>query len=208
MKDLLIDRLVSDLVPVKPLRVSRFWLLVAGGLVLSVVLMVARLGMRPEIAVVALTPVMFWKLAATLLLGITLSLLVLRHGRPGGKATHVDVMLVLLALALFWMPGITGLLWSNGAGVFGESFTGCLKFVSLAALVPLAGFLIWLRRAAPVYPLRAGALAGCAAGAFGGFAFAWYCPHDAYQYVSFYYSLPALWLSAIGAVATRILCKW
>jgi hypothetical protein len=208
MKDLLIDSLVADLTPVKPLRASRFWLLVAGGIALSVGGLVASLGMRPEVARVALTPVMFWKFAATLLLGLTLSVLVLRHSRPGQKTGHIDVLLVLLALGLFWLPGLTGLMWSNGAGVVGERFSGCLKFVSLAALLPLAGFMIWLRQAAPVQLLVAGALAGCAAGAFGGFAFAWYCPHDAYQYVSVYYSLPALWLSALGAGVARFICRW
>jgi hypothetical protein len=204
----LIESLVADLAPVAPLRRRRYWGGIGLSAAASILMLVSWLGLRHDIPALSMSMVMMWKMAVTLLLGLTLSVIVLRASLPGQRIGGGVLAVLAAVLALFWLPGMMALMGGGEIMALLPSGKSCLLFVSLAALLPLAVFLVWLRRAAPVHPVRSGALAGCAAGAFGAFAFAWHCPHNEFQYVSVFYTLPGLWLAGVGAVAARILCRW
>jgi hypothetical protein len=204
----LINSLVNDLAPVKPMRSLSFTLLTAVSVLAAVALIIASLGMRGDFWTSLQSLPLMWKTLTCLALSILLSFLVLNNSRPGGLPASRYVFLLGGLLLLLWIPGILAFLGDGGRFLSGVSPMACLSFITLAGLLPLSAFLVWLKRAAPTRPIRAGALAGCAAGAIGAFAFANHCPHQEYEYISLYYSLPSLWLAGIGAAAARFLCKW
>ncbi len=204
----LIEDLTANLSPVRPLRPVQFWLMTGATLGVALAVIVMRIGLRSDFAGTVQSLPLVWKMLAPLALTGVLSLLVLQASRPGARITMGHWIALAGVVTLFWLPGLIGLVRYHGAAVFDVDPRACLTYVSMAAIVPLIGYLSWLRYAAPVHPMRAGALAGFAAGAAGAFAFATHCPHLEYQYISTFYSLPAFALAGIGAVAAKLLCKW
>ncbi len=203
-----IENLVADLTPVRPLQWTYFAVFVAMSMAVSAVLILGLAGPRADFTATFSSVPLMWKTLAPLALSVLLGALVLRASRPGAHVTRWHWLTLGTLLAIFWIPGAVGFVRDDGAAVLDADPRGCLSYVSLAALVPLGFYLLWLRQAAPVQPVRAGALAGFAAGAIGAFAFANHCPHLEYQYVAIFYSLPSVWLAAVGAIAARFLCKW
>jgi hypothetical protein len=206
--DMLIDTLVSQLMPVSPQRSSRFWGILLLTVSASVLFILFRLDARSDFLTSLQTWQQVWKTLTPLALGLTLSLLVLHSSRPGVRIGMAHWPVLFLLLAIFWGPGIFGFIDTNGRGVLDLNPARCLQYVTLAALLPFAAFLSWLKQAAPTHAVRAGTLAGCAAGAFGAFAFANYCPLIATDYISVYYSMPSIFLAGAGAVAAKYLCRW
>jgi hypothetical protein len=206
--DMLIDTLVSQLTPVSPQRSAHFWGLLLLAVGLAVALILAFTTIRPDFLTSFRQWVMGWKTVAPLALGLVLSFLVLQSSQPGLRLRPWHWMTIVLLLAIFWIPGLVDYVRTEGEGVQTLNAAYCLKFVTIASLLPLGLYLFWLRRAAPTHPMRAGALAGLAAGAFGAFAYATHCPYVAMDYISLYYSLPAAGLAMVSALAAKYICRW
>ncbi len=203
-----IDHLVANLAPVRPMQRTHFAAGVVMTMITSAMLILWLTGPRADFTASVSSLPLIWKTLAPLALAMLLSVVVLQASRPGAQITGWHWLTLGALLTIFWIPGAVGFVRFDGAAVLDTDPRGCLYYVTLAALVPLGFYLAWLRRAAPVHPVRAGALAGFAAGAIGAFAFANHCPHTEYQYVAIFYSLPSFWLAAMGAIAARFLCKW
>lgn len=204
----LIDNLVADLVPVNRLRPMQFWGLAGLAGLASVAAILMNVGLRADFAGTLQSLPLLWKTLATLALAIVLSLFVFRASQPGTRIGTYHWLVLAMLLAIFWIPGAIGFVRHEGNAVLNVDPRTCLGCIAAAALIPLAAYLFWLRKAAPVHPARAGALAGLAAGAIGAFAFANHCPHLEYQYISVFYTLPSLLLAAIGALLAKWFCTW
>jgi hypothetical protein len=204
----LIETLVSDVTPVRAQRALHFWLIMSLAVAMAVFFIIVETGARSDFVASLQTAVLLWKTLAPLMLGVSLSFLVLQSSRPGVPIRRYHWIIIGGLLALFWLPGVVGYVGSAGQGIWSLDPRACLMYVTFAALLPFGVYLLWLRKAAPTHPLRAGALAGCAAGAFGAFAFANHCPRVELDYIAMFYSLPALGLACLGAVTAKWLCRW
>lgn len=208
--DNLIDALVADRPPRgRPLR----WLLVAallaGGLV-SLVLFFAALGVRADVEPALGTWRFDLKVGLVLLaLGLAFSLCI-ALSRPVAPAHPSRRLLPLAALAvlavaieLLTLPSAS---WASR--LLGSNAAICLIAIPTLAIVPLAAVLIIMRAGAPASPELAGGAAGLLAAAAAAALYAFHCFDDSPLFVVTWYTLAAIPVVLVGALAGRRLLRW
>ena len=104
------------------------------------------------------------------------------------------------------MRGRAGGAWRTR--LVGSNSLICLTAVPMLSLAPLAVLLVMLRSAAPASPALAGAAAGLLAAASGAALYAFHCFDDSPLFVVTWYTLAALLVVAVGALAGRRLLRW
>lgn len=77
-----------------------------------------------------------------------------------------------------------------------------------AGSLTLAALVLWLRRGAPVFPERAGLLAGVSAGAVGTFAYSLHCTLDEPAHNGLVHALPVIASALIGRLVVPPLLRW
>ena len=183
--------------------------LLAGGVV-SLGLFFAVLGLRRDLAAALGT----WRFDLKLVL--VLLALVLAFGlcralgrpvapsHPGRRLLPLAVLAAAaVAIELLVVPPAS---W--GTRLVGSNALVCLTAIPLLALAPLATVLAALRRAAPASPTLAGAAAGLLAATAAASLYAFHCFDDSPLFVATWYTLAAIPVVAIGAIAGRRLLRW
>jgi len=210
--DQLIDRLSQDVAPVSPNAHNRRLVIgLAGGAIITAVLVLAVLGIRPDIHR-AITGFSFWmKWTYTISLGVGAVLAVSRLSRPAPSALHIFGLLAVPVLLLAGI-GIGELVRTPSqdwlAMWLGHSWTVCSSLV-LSLGVPIFLGLLWsFRRMAPTRLRAAGAAAGLAAGAWGATIYCLHCPEVSAIFVLTWYSLGIFSAAAIGALLGPRLLRW
>lgn len=212
MTDDLIARLAADLKPVRPR--AMFWLLL-GALVVSgavaIALMLAWLGMRPDMATAPST-MMFWtKFSYTLAIAALGAVATLALSRPDGRIRWPwRVALGLLALV------VAGAFWQLARAAPDEMMPLVIGSTTLAypwrilvlALPVLLGAMLALRRFAPANPTLAGFAAGIMAGGVGAWVYSFACAEKGMMFLAIFYTLGILIVGALGAVLGRFLLRW
>lgn len=210
--DRLIEQLAGDVPPVSAHAVQRR---IAVGLVagaaITLILVVAWLGVRPDLGE-AMSGGTFWlKTGYTLSLALLAIVAVARLGRPeptGSRWLWLLVVPVLLLAAI----GIGELLRTPQtewlAMWLGRSWIECpWRVLTLAA--PIFVGLLWsFRRLAPTRLRLAGAAAGLASGAFAGTLYCLHCPEVSAVFVLTWYSLGILLAAGFGALVGPRLLRW
>lgn len=184
--------------------------LVAGGVVSALVLL-STVGVRPNLATAIETARVLFKIGFTLVLAIVACRLVFLVGQPGrslkARGFQLAVPGLLLAIAvvseLLVLPSQA---WT--ASLIGRNAGFCLFFIPVLSLAPLTGFLIVLRNGAPDNPGLAGASAGLAAGAIAALLYAFHCPDDSPLFLSVWYSIAVLLVTAAGYFVGRRWLRW
>ena len=175
----LAQKLSADLAPVPRSFVPRRLALGLGtGLVISIVLVLAILGPRPDMGS-AMHSMMFWmKLVYPLSLAAIAVFAAERLARPAASAASrvawLPVPVVLLALLAL----IAMMLAPQSARepmLMGHSARLCPFLVLAFAAPPLAGLIWAMRGFAPTRLGETGFVIGLAAGGAGAFAYAWHC---------------------------------
>ncbi len=95
-----------------------------------------------------------------------------------------------------------------GVQMRGHNSTWCLRIIPVLSLAPLAAALFVLKRAAPVRPAWAGALAGLLAGALGAVLYATHCPDDSPLFVASWYGIAILGMTLLGSGLGARLLRW
>lgn len=210
--DRLIDILGTNLEPVKSGQLGKAlaWALLGGALV-AFVLMLATVGLRPDIISGGSLIFLALKLAFTLSLIGAGAALLLRLMRPGRDSRGL-LALIFLPFGALVAAAIAALAIGEPAArsgmIFGMEWQTCLVCIPLFAIVPFA-VLIWaLRKGAPTNLRRAGATAGLVAGSLGAAAYAFHCPGDSVPFVAIWYGLPIALFALIGAVLGPRLLRW
>ncbi len=212
MTDDLIDRLSSDLRPVRTGGVVvRLGLALSAGGAVAFIGVAWLLGLRPDMAR-AVSSGMFWaKLAYTGAAATAGFLCIERLSRPAGK---VGLRLAWLGLPLASLVGaavIQLLDVAPGGGrhlVMGGSAMVCPGYIAATSL-PGCLMLIWaLRGLAPVRLRLAGAAAGLAAGGLAAAIYSLHCPESGAPFVAIWYTLGILLPAAAGALAGPRLLRW
>jgi len=208
--DQLVAALVADhTASVRSLTRTLSLALLAGGAV-SLGLFLATLGPRKDLAPALETWRFDLKLVLVVLaLAIAFALCralsrpvpVLHPGRYLLPLAALAVTAVAVELAVVPMDA-----WRTR--LVGSNSLICLAAVPGFSVAPLAVLLAMLRSAAPASPALAGAAAGLLAAASGATLYAFHCFDDSPLFVVTWYTLAALPVVAIGALAGRRLLRW
>jgi len=206
----LVEALVADRAAArKPISVALALGLGLGGMV-SLVLFLVELGVRSDIGPALAT----WRfdlkvgmVLVTLVLAFALCLECMRPDAPGRPVRRLLPLAVLVigavAVELLAAPQVT---W--GTRLVGTNSLVCLSAIPLLSIVPLAAALAIMRRGAPSSPTLAGGAAGLLAAASGAMLYAFHCFDDSPLFVVTWYSLAAVPIVLLGALAGRQMLRW
>jgi len=210
--DDLITQLSADVPRVRRHTVGwRLGLGLAGGLIVSLTIVVAVMGVRPDLSV-AMHGYSFWmKWGYTISLSIAAVAVTAQLARPDSARLR---WLWLLAIPVALLAGLGALeLLRTPQGEWlamwlGESWMVCpWRVLTLAA--PIFVGLLWsFRRLAPTRLRAAGAAAGLAAGAFAATVYCIHCPEVSAIFVLTWYSLGIVLAASVGALLGPRLLRW
>jgi hypothetical protein len=208
----LVRELAAGLVPVPRAQVPRRLLLGLGaGLLVSIVLVLAVLGPRPDMAQAMRTP-MFWvKLIYPLSLAAIAMFALERLARPAAPAWSRVAWLPLPVILVILLALIAALLAPPSTReimLMGHSARICPFLVFAFAVPPLAGLVWAMRGLAPTRLREAGLVIGLAAGGAGAFAYAWHCTETGAPFLAVWYSLGITAAALLGWLAGPRALRW
>lgn len=210
--DTLIDDLAGELEPVRPRRVARGSLWVAGGWLAGAGLLLWLTGMRHDLADGTMMPPLpllaFWLIVA---LGFAAAWSALRMGLPGvGRDYSGWRWAGLAALALPFSALVMGLGDSHAAMEAARPENGlrCMVEGVLAGLGVGAALFAWLKRGAPTSPTRAGWVIGIAAGAAGATIVALHCASNDMIHIALWHGLAVVLSGVAGRLLLAPLLRW
>ncbi|MFN5589467.1 MAG: NrsF family protein [Holosporales bacterium] len=213
MNDTLIDKLVNDLAPQKPLLNYKLWVHCTSCLFLVAVMIIGLMRIRDDYLIAIQAGSMFWKPGIFLLIWLASILLILDISRPTGSLKrHHALPLIASALIIIWqfvaqahehsLAQILAFLRDKSA------FT-CLPTIFIGGgFAFVMAWKFWLSKTASPRPVALGALAGLSAGSLAAAAYALHCEKDAALYISVYYMLPIFALCMIGAILGKKNLRW
>jgi hypothetical protein len=210
--DDLIQRLSGDLKPTPPGGAGwRIALGLGGGAVVSTILMVAWLGLRPDLTHAFQTP-MFWiKFTYAAAAGLSLAVATSRLSRPGARLGGLAVA-IALPFALMGLMGAMRLAMAAREAwtvlLMGDSADVCPWRIFVIGLPVLAGAVWAVRGLAPTRLTLAGLMAGGAAGAIAALIYGFHCPETAAPFVAVWYTLGMAAVAALGGVLGARLLRW
>ena len=212
MADDLIDRLTADLKPTPRTTLPRRlfgW--AAIGAIGAAVLMLAWLGLRPDLLDAAGT-MMFWtKFAYTAIFAALGALAALNLSRPGGSMRR-QVIGIAVLVGLTGIAGVVQMLMMGPEHmwtlVMGGSALLC-PFYIVALSAPIYALTVFaMRRAAPTNPTLAGFAAGLFAGGAATWIYAFHCTESGMPFITIWYTIGVLAAAGLGAVIGRWALRW
>jgi hypothetical protein len=210
--DDLISRLAHEVEPVRRGAMERRVLAGVGlGALASVVLVIAWLGVRPDLAT-AMHDFPFWmKWGYTLSLSVAALALIGQLARPERRPLRA-LWLMAIPIVLLACVGLLELARTPPADWLamwlGHSWRTCPTRV-LGLAIPIFIGLLWsFRRLAPTRLRAAGAAAGLASGAFAATVYCLHCPEVSAVFVLTWYSLGILLATLLGALLGPRLLRW
>ena len=200
----LIASLVDDLRPVRAMRMVDGLALVASAGVITVVLTILLLGLRPDVADGQFQPLFLFANGLFLIVGLATALAAVGMGMPRvghssqGWKWVVAMGSLLPATAVIMLTSRTE---PMPLALVTSHEVKCVAMGLALSLLTATALTGWLRRGAPTSAERAGWLVGLASGSTGIFAFAFHCPFDSFYHVGLWHVLPV----AIGAILGRLI---
>jgi hypothetical protein len=204
--------LSADLAPVSQWHVpGRLLAGIAIGAAISVFLVLALLGPRPDMRD-AMGTWMFWlKLAYPLSLALIAGLAAERLARPAASA-RARVLWIAAPLLFIFALGALEFIFAPPAArmplLMGDSARVCPFFVLSASVPPLAGLVWAMRGLAPTRLREAGAAIGLAAGGAGAFAYAWHCTETGAPFLAVWYTLGIAAATLLGWLLGPRTLQW
>jgi hypothetical protein len=210
--DVLIDRLISELKPVRRRTALR-------DAIVLVVLCAVELGlflalglMRPDMPMAMHLPSFWWKLASLGLIALvsgTVAIVSLDPVRSPRRGLRWTAALIVVCLAIGWIldasrDGYSVLLarldWPSGLQ--------CLYKMVVLSVPAVIGLGLLMRRGAPTNGGGTALAAGLAAAAWGAFVFVFTCPFDDPFYVAVWYSLGCGTVTLFARFTLPRLTRW
>lgn len=207
-----INLLAAGVAPVDRWALAkRFLVAVLVGLLGALSLTVLKLGIRPDLAQVATTPIFWAKMALPLCLMIGAMSTVVRLARPG-VSPGSGRMLIVAAILAVWIGSIYVLMAAvpdtRVAIVFGETWRVCAFNIAMLSIPGFIGVFWSLRGLAPTRLSLAGACGGLLAGSMAAVAYSLHCPEMAVPFWGVWYVLGMAIPTVIGAVCGPKLLRW
>lgn len=208
----LIAMLATGVEPVRPQLLQRRYVRVLSwALTLTAAVMLAVLGLRPDIQQAAWL-LMFWaKLAFTTALLIGAAAAVICISRPGGRVGKAATILAAPVVAVWLISGFELL---NAPShelprlIYGDSWAVCpVTIAALSALLFVA--IIWTMRGfAPTRLTLAGGAAGLLAGAGAATIYALHCCEMSMPFIGIWYVIGMMIPAVVGAVIGPRVLRW
>lgn len=213
MNDPLIDSLVKDLNPQKPLLNYKLWLHCTACLLLVSAMILGFLGLRGDYTNAIQAGGMFWKPGIFLLTWLASILLIIDISRPTGSLRGIHTLPLIASIAIIgWQFAVQAHQYSPKeafAVLSDKSAFICLPTIFIGgAFAMFMAWKFWLSKTASMRPILLGVLSGLSAGSLAATAYALHCDKDAALYISVYYMLPILALSFIGGFLGRKYLRW
>jgi len=184
---------------------------VAAALALALVVVLATLHPRADLAAAAQLPMFWWKLAVPLVL-VALSFAAARRLACPGQRAGTAAALGAALLAGLWAVAAADIASAPAASrralVLGHSALPCVALIAALALPVLAALFVALRNLAPTRLPAAGAAAGALAGGIAAAAYALHCDEMALPFVALWYVLGMAIPAVLGAVLAPPWLRW
>jgi len=207
-----ISMLASGVTPVdRHALAKRFVVAVLVGLVTATLLVMIVLGVRPDLATVAATPIFWAKIAFPLSLMIGALSVVMRLARPG-MTPGSGKLLIVAAIAAVWAGALYVLVPvapdMRVAVILGQTWRVCALNITLLSIPGFIAAFWALRGLAPTRLKLAGACGGLLAGAMATLAYCLHCPEMEVPFWGAWYLLGMLVPTAIGALLGPHWLRW
>jgi hypothetical protein len=207
-----ISLLASGVAPVdRRTLAKRFSVAALVGLLGATLLVIAIMGVRPDLAQVMVTPIFWAKIAFPLCLMIGALSMVMRLARPG-VASGPGKILIFAAVASVWVGSIYVLLVAppddRVAIILGETWKVCALNITLLSIPGFIAVFWALRGLAPTNLTLSGACGGLLAGSMATLAYSIRCPEMQVPFWGVWYLLGMLAPTALGALLGRRLLRW
>jgi hypothetical protein len=207
-----ISMLASGVTPVdRHALAKRFVVAVLVGLVTATLLVMIVLGVRPDLATVAATPIFWAKIAFPLSLMIGALSVVMRLARPG-MTPGSGKLLIVAAIAAVWAGALYVLVAvapdMRVAVILGKTWRVCALNITLLSIPGFIAVFWALRGLAPTRLKLAGACGGLLAGAMATLAYCLHCPEMEVPFWGAWYLLGMLVPTAIGALLGPRWLRW
>ncbi len=206
----LVEALVADRATGKKTIPKALAAALALGSLVSLVLFFIELGIRKDIVQALAT----WRF--DLKVGLLVLALVSAFGlcralsgpvQSGRPLRHLLPLAALAAVAVaIELTVLPSASW--GLRLVGSNALICMTAIPMLAMAPLAAALWTLRSGAPASPVLAGAAAGLMAAVAGATLYAFHCFDDSPLFVMTWYTLAAIPVIVLGAVAGHRLLRW
>jgi hypothetical protein len=210
--DELIESLSSGLAPVSRGAVLRRLVIgVGAGVLVSTLLMLVTLGLRPDLHA-AMGTGMFWmKFFYALVIALIGLWIVERLARPGVRA-DLQTLLEIVPLGAIAFIAIVKLADAppemRMPMMMGHSAMVCPWLILGLSLPILAGGIWALRGLAPVRLTQAGFALGILAGATSAFVYGFHCNENGMPFVAIFYTLGIAAAGLVGAILGRFVLRW
>ncbi|OZB35883.1 MAG: hypothetical protein B7X35_04445 [Halothiobacillus sp. 14-56-357] len=181
------------------------------GLFASFGLMLAVLGLRPDLESASMLP-MFWvKLAFSFSMGLIGLIAVKKVARPEG-AINRTLWAIAFPIGLIWLLSLilvahapTNQRWHM---FFGENWYECPLLITMLS-APIFIALLWaMRSLAPTQLVLAGAAVGLMSGGWGAVVYSLHCLEMGAPFIGTWYLLGILIPTVIGALLGKTLLRW
>jgi hypothetical protein len=178
---------------------------------ISLAILFAGLGVRPDFVAALRSPFFDLKFAVTLTLGISALAISLHLSRP--QASLHGWGWLLLSPAGFLVGGIASEMLLPQrlpamTRLVGSNSRICLTAIPLMSLPLLGAALIALRHGAPARPTTTGAIAGLLSAGLAATLYASHCTDDSPLFVATWYGIATALVAAIGALAGSRLLRF
>lgn len=213
MNDPLIDDLVNDLKPQKPLRNKNLWMHCSIFLLAAISLVLIVLGIRPDYESALQNGAFVWKPMLFLMLSLGSVMAILDLSRPTGKMRKRALFPMIMAAFIFlWQTTVQPNVLSTMVlqkGLEGGSALMCFStIVILGSLSLYALWHFWLRKTASTAPTQLGLFAGLCVGSLAAGSYALHCTHDAALYIAVFYGAPVALIATAGSFIGRVSLRW
>ncbi len=193
------------------LPVRHFALLIALGMLASIVIMMTTLGLRPNMAALAMLPQFWVKMAFVIALAGTGWITVVRLSKPGAR-TNILPLLIATPVVLIWLVAATTLMnaapGERATLFWGDTWHYCSWLIAILSLPIFVSILKVMRSLAPTRLRLAGTGAGFAAGAVATLVYSFHCPEIEAPFIGFWYLIGILIPTAIGALIGPRVLRW
>jgi hypothetical protein len=195
--------------PKVPLQ--KFAMVVSSGVLLSVILMLTVLGLRPNMSELAMLPAFWIKMAFVVALAVCGWLAVTQLATPGARTKQLP-LLIASPILLIWLLAAASMLNATPeqrADLFwGDTWHYCSWLIAILSLPIFIAILRVMRQMAPTRLRLAGAGAGFAAGAAATLIYSFHCPEIAAPFIGFWYVVGILIPCILGALIGPRILRW
>jgi hypothetical protein len=209
--DDLIRALAADREPAGPAPGTALAIAAAVGLMLSVILFIWLVPLRPHLGEAMRTFPFVLKPIEMGILVVVSAIVVLRLAQPGAPvgrtiAVAAAVPAIMVAAVAVEMMQVPRAEWM--VRLAGTHWYMCVLNMVLLSLPILSALLFGLRFGAPTQPALAGAGAGLLSGALAASLYIAHCPDDSQLFVAAWFTLAIAIATAIGAMAGSRFLRW